>query len=249
MKRIVFKHIRNTHNVGDFACCPLDYLHFENAVAMDLDEHTPACDAVVFGGGKIFGSLVSKMNLHDRQANHRVAWGVSTVQSSIFAFRYYLSRRQMTLVGSRDYGDARYDYAPCTSGLSPLFDRTYKTQHEIAFYLHKTKSEHMKIEVPSGVPVLSNFSDSMQTAIEFLGSADVVVSNSYHGVYWALLLGKRVLCLPFSKKFMNYRFAPAYSTPDRWQKDIRQAQSHHYMLEVVRNASVDFERKVRLHLL
>jgi hypothetical protein len=248
MPHIVFKHIRKTDNVGDFACCPLDYLHFDNAVAMDLDEPTPACDAVVFGGGKIFGSLASKLNTNDQQAHHRVAWGVSTVQSSIFALRYYLSRRQMTLVGSRDYGDARYDYAPCTSGLSPLFDRTYETQHDIAFYLHKTKSQQMNMVVPAGAPVLDNFCDSMQTAIEFLGSADVVVSNSYHGVYWALLLGKKVLCLPFSNKFMNYRFAPGYSEPSRWHKDLHQAKAHPQMLQVVRQASADFEKKVRLHL-
>lgn len=245
MPSLVFKHIRNTDNIGDRSCCPLDYLPFNDGVAMDLDEPTPPCDAVIYGGGKIFGSLYSKMTAGDRQAKARIAWGVSTVQSSIFAFRYALSRRQMTLVGSRDYGDARYDYAPCVTCMSPLFDRSYEVRHEVVFYLHKTKSRELGLDVPAGAPVLDNFCDSMQEAVEFIGSGDVVVSNSYHGVYWGLLLGKKVLCLPFSNKFSHYRFAPGYSDVKRWHKDLGQAISRPEMLPVTREASRIFENKVR----
>lgn len=245
MASLVFKHIRKTNNIGDRSCCPADYLPFEDAVAMDLDEPTPPCDAVIFGGGKIFGSLASKLTPNDRLARQRIAWGVSTVQSSIFALRYALSRRQMTMIGSRDYGDARYDYAPCVSCMSPLFDQTYEARHGLVFYLHKTKSQDLGLNIPTGTPVLDNFCDSMQAAVEFIGSGDVVVSNSYHGVYWSLLLGKKVLCLPFSNKFGHYRLAPGYSTPVRWQKEIGQAVAQPDMLSVCRDASRSFENKVR----
>jgi hypothetical protein len=246
MPRVVFKHIRNTDNIGDRSCCPADHLAFDDAVAMDLDEPTPPCDAVVFGGGKIFGSLASKMTPNDRLARQRIAWGVSTVQSSVFAFRYALSRRQMSMVGSRDYGDARYDYAPCVTCMSPLFDQAYETRHDLVFYLHKTKSQELGLDIPAGAPVLDNFCDSMEAAIEFIGSGDVVVSNSYHGVYWALLLGKKVLCLPFSKKFAHYRLPPGYSTPTRWQKDAGKAVAQPDMLAICRHASRTFEHKVRV---
>ena len=33
---------------------------------------------------------------------------------------------------------------------------------------------------------------TFEKAIEFIGSGDVVVTNSYHGAYWGLLLGKKV---------------------------------------------------------
>jgi hypothetical protein len=245
MKRIVFKHIRNTHNVGDFACCPLDYLHFENAVAMDLDEPTPICDAVVFGGGKIFGSLASKMTLNDKLAKHRIAWGVSTIQSSIFSFRYRRSSRSMNLVGSRDYGDSRYEYAPCITCLSPLFDKNYETIHDVVFYLHKTKSQSLNLGIPSTVPVLDNYCKSMEEAVNFIGSGDIVVSNSYHGVYWALLLGKKVLCLPFSNKFNHYRLVPGYSAPQDWKGGLKNAVRQIEMRDICRAASFQFERKVR----
>lgn len=245
MPRLVFKHLRNTDNVGDRWCSPFDHLPFEDAVALDLDEPTPPCQAVIFGGGKIFGSLASKITTNDKLARHRIAWGVSTVQSSVFSLRYGRSRRQMTMIGSRDYGDARYDYAPCVTCMSPIFDQAHPSKHDLVFYLHKTKSSALDLKIPSGVPVLDNFCSSMEEAVNFIGSGDVVVSNSYHGVYWALLLGKKVLCLPFSKKFSQYRFAPGYSSADRWGQELGQAVARPDMLAVCREASRHFEAKVR----
>ena len=248
MPRLVFKHLRNTQNIGDRWCSPFDHLAFDGAIAMDLDEPTPQCEAVIYGGGKIFGSLSKKLTVNDMLARHRIAWGVSTVQSSILSFRYALSRRKMTLVGSRDYGDARYDYAPCVTCMSELFDRKYSVQHEVVFYMHKTKSEGLGLDIPAGMPVLDNYCYSMEEAIAFIGSAEVVVSNSYHGVYWALLLGKKVLCLPFSKKFLHYRLPPAYSNSKNWLRDLSIAKRQEGMLELCRSSSNAFEIKVRCAL-
>jgi hypothetical protein len=39
--------------------------------------------------------------------------------------------------------------------------------------------------------------------------ADVVVANTYHGAYWATLLGRRVIvAAPFSNKFFGFRHEP-----------------------------------------
>lgn len=245
MPRLVFKHLRNTENVGDRSCCPADYLPFDDAVAMDLDEPTPPCEAVIYGGGKIFGSLHSKLTGSDRAAKVRIAWGVSTVQTNPLSIRYALSRRSMTLVGSRDYGDQRYDYAPCVSCMSPLLDKTYETQHPVVAYLHHGKTSKMGMEVPSHIPLLDNHCESLASVIAFLGSGETVVSNSYHGVYWALLLGKRVLCVPFSRKFHHYRMPPGYAGPQDWMNRLSQARRQDEMLGVCREASVRFEKRVR----
>lgn len=245
MQRIVFKHIRNTDNVGDRWCSPYDYGYFEDALALDLDDPTPLCDAVIYGGGKIFGSLYEKLNVYDKMAKHRIAWGVSTVQSSLFSFRYTRSRQSMTLVGSRDYGDDRYEYAPCMSCMSPLFTQEHREIHDVVFYLHKMKSESLMNSIPNNVPVLDNHCSSMDEAIKFLGSGETVVSNSYHGVYWALLLGKKVICLPFSKKFLFYRLPPTYSDKKNWIKQLSLAKRQKNMLELCKAESIKFENKVR----
>ncbi len=243
--RLVFKHIRNTNNVGDAWCCPYDYLDFEDAVALDLGEPTPPCEAVIYGGGKIFGKLRRAMQPADRAARHRIAWGVGTRQSSPLSIWYYLSRRAMTLVGSRDWGDTRYDYAPCASCLSPLFDRDWPVRHKVVVYHHHWIAPRMGFEIPTGVPQFDNAAPGLEDAIAFLASGETVVTSSYHGVYWALLLGRKVLCVPFSHKFYGFRIAPGYATPKDWQARLPEARGSDEMLGLCREATGVFEAKVR----
>lgn len=245
MPRLVFKHLRNTENVGDRWCSPFDHLPFDDAVVLDLDEPTPPCEAVIYGGGKIFGSLHSKLKSGDQKAKVRIAWGVSTVQTNPFSIRYALSRRNMTLIGSRDYGDERFDFAPCVTCMSPLFDKTYDTQHSVVAYMHHGKTSKMGMNIPGNIPLLDNHCDSLASVIAFLGSGETVVSNSYHGVYWALLLGKRVLCVPFSRKFHHYRLPPGYASPKDWMNRLSQARRQDEMLGICRESSGRFEKRVR----
>ena len=46
--------------------------------------------------------------------------------------------------------------------------------------------------------------------LEFLGSSEVVVTSAYHGLYWATLLGRKVVVANmFSSKFAAFPFPPA----------------------------------------
>ena len=46
--------------------------------------------------------------------------------------------------------------------------------------------------------------------IEFLGSANTVVTDSYHGAYWAQLLGKNVQVASWSVKFNHMKYQPYF---------------------------------------
>lgn len=247
MKHIVFKNLTNTKNIGDRSCTPFAYLgdFSSHASHMDLYDPTPPCDAVIYGGGKIFGSLYASLNSNDKTAARRIAWGVSTVQTNPVSLRYYLSRKSMHLIGSRDFGDTRYQYAPCVSCMSPLFDEQFKIEHDLVFYAHSGKTEQMHLHVPSNIPTIDNHVSSMEQAVRFIASGNTVLSNSYHGVYWALLLGRNVLCVPFSKKFNYYRLSPGYSRVDEWQKSLKMARRHDEMLGLCRTATASFHLKVQ----
>lgn len=244
---IVFKHIRSSTNLGDTYCSPFDHAGPwpSDSIALDLDAPTPPCDAVIYGGGKISGSLRRKMGPNDLAARERVAWGVSTVQSSRLSLRYWRSFRALTLVGTRDWGDERFQFAPCVSCLSPEFDKPAEPKHEVVAYLHKWQTPKMGLEMDHNVPVMTNEGDDFAAAIRFLASGETVVSNSYHGVYWALLLGKRVLCLPFSNKFASFRVAPGYATAQDWRAHLTAAQGSREMLPICREATYRFATMVR----
>ncbi len=246
MPRVVFKHHRATNNLGDRFCSPYDHLAPPpaDALAIDIGEPTPPCETVIYGGGKIMGGLAATLGPGDRAARHRIAWGVSTVQRFPISPRYARAFRAMDLVGSRDWGDRRFPFAPCASCLSPLFDAPPAPRHEVVAYLHHWRAPEMGIVVPPSIPVMDNTQPDLAAAIAFLASGQTVVSNSYHGTYWALLLGRRVLCIPFSNKFGNFRVAPGYARPATWQRRLARARGSDETLALCRTATGDFRDRI-----
>jgi hypothetical protein len=211
---------------------------------MDLQAETPPCDAVIYGGGKIMGSLARLLGKNDLDAKVRVAWGVSTIQSFPISPKYSRAFRQMTLVGSRDWGDRRFDFAPCASCAASMFDEPVTETDDVVAYLHHWRAPEMGIKVPDGIPVLDNTCPSFEEAVRFIGRGRTVVSNSYHGVYWALLLGKKVLCIPFSNKFKKFRIAPGYATAQNWHAKLSLAKGSDETLSICREATYTFRDKV-----
>ncbi|MGR3511938.1 MAG: hypothetical protein ACU0GG_04185 [Paracoccaceae bacterium] len=247
--KVIFKHHRETTNLGDRWCSPFDHLPNVRAgweaEALDLAAATPDCDAVIYGGGKITGGLAATFGPGDLAARHRIAWGVSTVQSSRLSLKYWRAYRRLSLVGTRDWGDDRFDFAPCASCMAPGFDAPREPTHDVVAYLHHWRSGPMKVEVPEGIPVLDNAHGDLDSALRHIASGATVVSNSYHGTYWGLLMGRKVLCLPFSKKFSAYRVQPGYSTPADWRRDLSKAQAAPDMLGLCRDATGAFAARVQ----
>lgn len=247
--KLHFQHLRRTENIGDLSCSPYDYFDWNDATVSDIREaNTPDYDVGIYGGGKIFGGLSSYKGVTRRKGAINIAWGVGTVQSFPISWRYWQARRRMDLVGSRDYGDKRYDYAPCPSCMSEHFDAPPEPVHEAVFYAHAGKTHGMKIDIPSHIPVLTNHCDSLSDALQFIASGQTVISNSYHGVYWSLLMGRKTICVPFSNKFNSYRLPPTLSTPDTWQQDIPKAVAQPEMRDIVRDATMQFKTKVDEHI-
>ena len=243
--KLHFQHLRRTNNIGDYACSPFDYYDWGDATVSDVrDDDTPVYDVGIYGGGKIFGGLASYAGVRQANAAVNIAWGVGTVQSFPFSPRYMKARRRMDIVGSRDYGDKRYQYAPCASCMSPFFDAPAAPEHDVVFYAHAGKTAKMGIEIPSDIPTTNNHCASLQDALAFITSGKTVISNSYHGVYWGLLMGRRVLCVPFSNKFGGYRLPPHYATAKNWQAEIKNAVAQPDMLGLVRAATHDYKAQV-----
>jgi len=85
----------------------------------------------------------------------------------------------------------------------------------------------------------------MADAIAFLASGATVVTNSYHGTYWAMCLGRRVLCAPFNQKFQFFRENPVMAAPDSWPEQVRNAERRIGVLEEAQFLNRQFFEKVR----
>ncbi len=248
MTRVIFKHIRASANLGDTWCSPYDHLpglseRWTTSVH-DLKEPTPPCDAVIYGGGKIMGGLAETFGPHDLAARHRIAWGVSTVQKFPWSPRYARAYRQLTLVGTRDWDDRRFAFAPCATCMASDFDAPTPPEHEVVAYLHHWRAPKMGLTIPDDIPVQDNRYGDFSQTIAFIASGETVVTNSYHGTYWALLLGRKVLCIPFSNKFHSFRVAPGYAKPSNWRQKLALARASDEMLALCRAATEDFATQV-----
>lgn len=243
--KLHFQHLRETDNIGDHACSPFDYFDWGDATVSDVRKNdTPKYDVGIYGGGKIFGGLSSYEGVRRDKGAMNIAWGVSTVQTFPISLRYMRARRKMDLIGSRDFTDRRYAYAPCASCMSPHFDSPPAPEHDVVFYAHAGKTAKMGIKVPTDMPMKDNNCATLAEALQFIASGRTVVSNSYHGVYWGLLMGRKVVCVPFSGKFSGYRLPPHYATPANWKDEVRNGLAQPDMLGLVRNATAQFKARV-----
>lgn len=242
---LTFLHLRDTEIIGDRWCSPYDWFDWPpTATVRDLRADGPDYDVGIYGGGKIFGGLAANKGIRRKPGALHIAWGVGTVQSWPLSRKYARARALCDLVGSRDRGDNRYAYAPCPSCMAPGFDSPPTPEHDIVFYSHAGKTAGQGVTIPADIPSLSNHAPSLEASLAFIASGRTVVSNSYHGVYWALLMGRRVIAVQFSNKFGHYHESPFISTPRRWLADRDRGIARPGMLSECRDATQVFKARV-----
>ena len=249
-----FFHLRDTTNIGDRWCSPFDHIDWSkypkvNASVQDIMQPSPDYDFGIFGGGKILRSIAKSPAWRPR---FNAAWGISTAHRNPFSMSPFLAKRRLNLIGSRDWdgraGLGGYDWVPCASSEHPFFDAPPPPRHSVVVYAHKLKSKSLSTNVPDGIPMADNHSGDFLDALAFIASGETVVSNSYHGVFWALLMGRKVLCAPFNNKFLHYRLPPGYTAEADWAKNLHLAAAAPELLDLCREATRSFERKIVDHI-
>lgn len=245
-------HRRNRNNVGDLRCGPAEYVDFLHAfktieIFRCRRPMKLADKPVIVGGGGLFGNefFADQLdNIVRSQPKLLVCWGAGQNTHHSASVQYPDVLKRFDLVGLRDHGNP-YEWVPCVSCLHPAFDKTYAIKHDVVLYNH---SEFASLQ-GAGFPELSNDETDLDKIIAFLGSGATVLTTSYHGAYWATLLGRKVVVLDaFSSKFHAFRHAPALVASDTWQEGIRKAVTYPDALAESRDANQAFGLKVKQRL-
>lgn len=227
---------RDTTNLGDLVCSPCEYFGY-GAQHYDIKKPLPVADAYIFGGGAMFRKTVQS-----DVSGIKIAWGLG--QSN----RYRKTTvgqvpDDFALFGSRDVGQDGAEWVPCASCMSPLFDDEYEITKGAVAYLNFRPPSDAKSPDVSGLPTRRNI-ESFENAIRFIGSASVCVTNSYHGAYWATLLGRAAIIVsPHSSKFYGFKHQPAVVESGSWRD--ASPEVFHDALEECRDANIAFDMKVR----
>ena len=216
MSKIIELHRKAKNNVGDFYCNPSRYFEID-CLSTELvsDKYDVTNNTVIIGGGglihKKFSTCIEKI-VQDKP-KQTVLWGVG----HNFGYKHGKKSKdnpyypkwinQCNLVGIRDWIE-NYEkyYLPCVSCMHPAFDKDYNEQHKFVYFVHAAKSKFKN----SNYPVMKNNEMNFDKVIEFLGSGNTIITDSYHGAYWAQLLGKNVQVASWSVKFNHMKYQPYF---------------------------------------
>ncbi|MBR0670931.1 polysaccharide pyruvyl transferase family protein [Neoroseomonas soli] len=268
MGAVLNLHRRSTSNVGDLRCAP--YLYFPQLLGTDAldilgfrsaDEPDPArrrafkeafaaAGAIIVGGGGLFeidffAPAFAFIAEHRRPGQKLIAWGAGHNAWTIGDWRklkqaFTFSPDLFDLVGVRDQGYS-LRWVPCVSCMSGAFDRQYAAARGVGLYVHAgtLKNEAFRQRLPHDIETLSNEA-GFEEAIAFLGGSEIVLTDSFHGAYWATLLGRKVIAFPSSSKFYGLRHKVPLCSPEDWNDLLPLAATYPDALEECRDANRTF---------
>ncbi|MFB6317383.1 polysaccharide pyruvyl transferase family protein [Saccharicrinis sp. FJH54] len=251
-------HRFNTNNVGDNVSAP--YLYFPELSSNRMDilgyrEKTDylqwtneiAQNNVVVGGG---GFLERKgfrhsidFFLHLAEKGRKVVfWGIGHNDPNMGSYDYYQQKYShdmsgIKLFGARDIN--KHEWVPCASCMSSNLDKKYEIKQEIGIIKHHSFDNLQE----SDHPVIYNDS-SFEKVTKFIGESEYIVTDSYHGMYWSILMKKKVLVVPNSTKMFNFRFSVPHTDFSSFQNHLGKAVIHDDALEICRERNTGFSEKV-----
>jgi hypothetical protein len=209
-------YVTDQKNTGDYACSPVLYFDFGDEVKRLNARERPRdfnCRLlIVGGGGTLHGNVAQKWICYPPGHCKSVSWGIGHNTHGEQKLQWPDWMEKFDINGVRDWPNP-WNWVPCASCMHPAFDRKYEVKHEVVVYNHKEFSTGV-----TGFPTLSNLCETMAQVVEFMGSGDTVITSSYHGAYWATLLGKKVIVTnPFSTKFFYFKHPPVITSPLNWK--------------------------------
>nr|WP_315169891.1 polysaccharide pyruvyl transferase family protein [uncultured Flavobacterium sp.] len=236
---IVNIHRIDEKNIGDYYCAPhhyfdqlqqsldiFDYKSLDPAIKQHFIESISNNSLIIGGGGLLNrGSFFRQMHLFEKLASKNkkmVLWRVGHNEKNPKTFekvsQYNIDTKKFGLVGVRDY-DMKEEWVPCASCLHPILDTKSEVINEVGLIFHKKTLKSPKVLAKfKEYPWTSN-TTSLEDIISFIAQTDTVVTDSYHGMYWSLLMNKKVVVFPNSSKFYTFKYQPVFSSIDTFKSD------------------------------
>jgi hypothetical protein len=251
--RIFWCHIDDPCNLGDQVACPIDYADLPGE-RIDLTRPVGSLEAsaIIFGGGGLLHgdrltAKIGRMAQEGRRQNPKlrlIAWGLGANQHGRQTAQYPDFLRTFDLVGIRDRGNP-WHYVPCPSCLHPAFDHPpgAPTREFIVY-------EHFQVPMVGlpRAPLRTNDADRREfpDVITFLAQGECIITNSFHGAYWGLLLGRKVVIFrPFSNRFLGFARHVEYCDETDWQQKMRRSARYPDYLDECRTFNRQFLFRVR----
>ncbi len=258
-------HRHDPNNVGDFYCAPHLYFPELHGKVLDIGDMRKTSakirgdwaqavrthDLIIGGGGLLnlphFRQQLSLFEALGSLGKKTVLWGPGHNDPAWSSFKspaqYQVDLNNFGLVGLRDYS-APGTWVPCVSCLHPIFDQEVLVKHEFGVLMGKKSAQNKeRQELLRDIPISHNATD-LNEMIQFIGSCETVVTDSYHAMYWGLLMGRKVLVIPTTTKFLDFQYPVPITRFDSFKADLKKAVKYDGLLEECRTINQDFAKKV-----
>lgn len=201
-------------NIGDMASAPCHYLDFKQKTELlslrdvnnDFVSKYDKNAHIIIGGGSVINKMryENVMIILNYFKGIKVLWGVD-MSRNLNAEKTKEVLSNVNLIGVRntihfdnypEFKDKMF-LIPCASCLSRGFDKfkSNKPTSQTILYGSTKKIDRLfpKIltEKYGNVKINRGKMKKLNKIIDTLGSSDTIITNSYHGYYWAILLGKK----------------------------------------------------------
>jgi hypothetical protein len=177
----------------------------------------------------------------------KYAWGIGHNGSTASTPEYPEELNQYSAVGLRDWGTHSHSWVPCASCLHPALRKNYTIKNPVIWFEHKKQLIKDRSFGNEPIPRFVNSGANIEQTIELLGSAEVVLTNSYHGAYWATLLQRRVIVVgAWSSKFHHMKHAPVQMPAEHnWRDVLDQTQIYPHALDECADANHAFWKRIK----
>lgn len=259
--KLINIHRSDTPNSGDLMCAPYHYFDFlrENSCVVDIkniksnienfhfknEKSSIQGSALIIGGGGLldcdyFGSeidYISSINVSPL----KVLWGVGSNKYEVSSISKIFDQHSSNysnfdLIGIRDY-QSGFEWVPCASCMHEVFLAPKKDPiKDVVTILHSaflSKSDFKDL------PNIIDNNENFENIIAHIESGDTILTNSYHGAYWAQLLGKKVIGFPTTTKMFNMKYPFPICTPASWSRYLKMA----YVADEALFDSIDANKK------
>ncbi|WP_294534535.1 polysaccharide pyruvyl transferase family protein [uncultured Rhodoblastus sp.] len=264
-QKIISVFCSNTKNTGDQMCAPMRHIPFLQATPKyDMYDWHPhnqrdaeirrqfnmelAQSTIVLGGGGLlenedFAPALDYI-LSSNESNI-VLWGAGHNNPELKLWSKIkqplrLNANRFALLGVRD-DQAAYRWLPCVSCLHRAFDSDVTPTRPVGIVLHGGESrENRAVEnFFAEFPTIDNY-QPIEQIIQFIKESELVVTNSYHGAYWAILANRPVVAIPNSSKFYDFKWQIPLCDVYDWKRASKLAVAYPKALQEARYKNLLF---------
>ncbi len=181
------KNLSQQYNIGDDFCTPDRYFKIESEQNL-----------FIIGGGAYVDYGIKRLKKLNIDPKRTIAWGLGNSDKKLNENK--IAALPYLAWGVRDYNLVETEkFIPCVSCFNRQIIKEPTGNNTLIFL---NANEKVSGDIKINQPFITN-SSSIDSFLQQWEDADKIITNSYHGIYWALLTGRSVIPFGYSSKFFS----------------------------------------------